>query len=345
MNFCLLSGGKTYEHEISIVSAIALKKLFPHLQSFIFLDENHNFYLIPENKMQSKFFSTKAYLKEKQIFPRKYGFFYRNLWGEKSLNLPVILNLIHGFDGEDGVIASLLDFYDIAYIGPRNPACVLSCDKELTKIYANSRGVKTLDYAILYRDSPVKIALEFPLIFKPAHLGSSIGISCVRSSKELEYALDKAFEYDDKVIIEPFFSGIKEYNLAGCKGRDGIHFSFVEEPQKNEILDFEKKYLDFSRTKHAKEADISDSLRIALEENFKKIYENCFEGSLIRCDFFVQEGEIYLNEINPIPGSMANYLFKDFKGALEALMQNLPKTKELKISYEFLHQIHYAKGK
>ena len=74
MNLCLLFGGKTYEHEISIVSAIALKKLFSHLHFFIFLDDNHHFYLIPANKMQSKLFSSKDYKKEKYRKAHPYVF-------------------------------------------------------------------------------------------------------------------------------------------------------------------------------------------------------------------------------------------------------------------------------
>ncbi|WP_104722521.1 D-alanine--D-alanine ligase [Helicobacter mesocricetorum] len=344
MNLCLLFGGKTYEHEISIVSAIALKKLLLNLNFFIFLDDRHCFYLIPADKMQSKFFSSKAYQKEKQIYPKQGGFFYKTLWGEKPLELPVILNLIHGFDGEDGVIASLLEFYNIPFIGPRNPACVLSCDKELTKIYAKSRGIPTLDYKIFYKGDTLN-GVDYPLIIKPARLGSSLGIAIAKSQEELQYALEQAFEYDDKVVIEPFFNNIKEYNLAGYKAKDGMHFSFIEEPQKKEILDFEKKYLDFARTQQTKEADINEALKQSLQEAFQRIYENCFEGALIRCDFFVRENEVYLNEINPIPGSLANYLFQDFYKDLQILAQNLPTQKDIKVSYEFLHKIHFAKGK
>ena len=110
-------------------------------------------------------------------------------------------------------------------------------------------------------------------------------------------------------------------------------------------MDFEKKYLDFSRTQNAKEADIPEALQKTLQDNFIKIYENLFEGALIRCDFFVKDDLCYLNEINPIPGSMANYLFDDFKGALEELSKNLPKSNEIRISYELLHKIQFAKGK
>lgn len=82
-----------------------------------------------------------------------------------------------------------------------------------------------------------------------------------------------------------------------------------------------------------------------IKDSFKKIYNNNFEGSLIRCDLFVVEDEVYLNEINPIPGSMANYLFKDFNNVLTSLAKSLPKQKDIKITYEYVNKIQASKGK
>ncbi len=81
-----------------------------------------------------------------------------------------------------------------------------------------------------------------------------------------------------------------------------------------------------------------------MQDVFKKVYANIFEGSIIRCDFFVVDGEVLLNEINPIPGSMANYLFEDFEGMVERLIANLPKESEIKIDYSYIHSIQSAKG-
>lgn len=345
MNFTLLFGGKSYEHEISIVSAISLKNRLDFGLSFIYLDGSCEFYLIPSDKMRSNFFSTQEYKKCQKIYPKKNGFFIKTLFSEKPLNLPTFINLIHGADGEDGTISSLLDFYGIPYIGPRTPASVLSFDKELIKLFANARGVATLPCDILYRQDEIPANSKFPLIIKPARLGSSIGISVVESQSELEYALDSAFEFDSKVLIEPFISGIKEYNLAGYKDKNGFHFSFIEEPEKKKFLDFDKKYLDFSRTSNAKEATLAESLKQELQNCFIKLYKDAFEGALIRCDFFIHNNTCYINEINPVPGSLANYLFSDFKSDLEKLSKNLPKPNDIKVSYALLEKIQFAKGK
>jgi D-alanine-D-alanine ligase len=223
-------------------------------------------------------------------------------------------------------------------------ASIVSCDKYVTKNYASSCQVKTLSYQYFDRTKDIKID-KYPCIIKPTKLGSSIGVSIVKSEDELAYALDIAFEYDDTIIVEPFIDGVKEYNLAGTKVNGKFIFSIVEEPEKEEFLDFDKKYLDFNRTSIVKKANISKDLEELLKDNFIKIYNNTFNGSLIRCDFFVIENEVYLNEINSIPGSMANYLFDDFNDIIIKLSQSLPINKKIDINYEYVNKIQNAKGK
>ena len=315
MKIGILFGGKSFEHEISIVSAISMKKVLKAELVYIFCDYNRDFYLIPTDKINSKRFSSGAYKKDKKLTLKNSGFFQKNMMSEKKVEFDIALNLSHGGDGEDGKIASLLEFFEIPFIGPRVEASSMSCNKLFTKMYAKEFGVKTLDYKTLEKSSSRDIDLEYPVIVKPTRLGSSIGISILKNQKELDYALDVAFEFDTQVLIEPFMKGIKEYNLAGCK-TDSYKFSIVEEPQKEEFLDFDKKYLDFSRTKRVNEAELSDKMVEKLQIAFKKLYEPLFAGALIRCDFFVLEGEVYLNEINSVPGSMANYLFDDFNSTI-----------------------------
>lgn len=344
MRLSLIFGGRSYEHEISIVSAISLAKKLDNIEHFIFLDHNHHFYLIPQDKMRSDTFSKREYEQYKKLYLTQGDFLLPQFFGHKRLKIQRVLSLVHGGDGEDGLLSSLLEFYQIPFIAPRKEACVLSYDKELTKIYAQSRGVKVLPFDVLFLQDPPRELQSYPSILKPARLGSSIGVGIAKNQEEIDYRLDCAFEYDTKILIEPFIEGVKEYNLAGCKDIDGnFIFSIIEEPQKGEFLDFENKYLDFSRTDQVSKAQISPKLEKSLQENFVKLYENCFEGSLIRCDFFVIDDEIYLNEINPIPGSMANYLFEDFKFILERIA--LPHRREMSENYAYIHKIQRAKGK
>jgi len=340
----IVFGGKSFEHEISIVSAIALKKVLSCEVVYIFCDAQREFYWIPTEEIAAKRFSTGAYKKDPKLTLGHGGFTCKGLFGAKPLNCDLFLNVIHGADGEDGKIAGLFGFFGLPFIGPRLEASVVSYSKLLTKHLALSCGVRALPYEIL---TPQKrtTTMAYPLIVKPLRLGSSIGVSVVRSEKNLSYALDVAFEFDDTVIVEPFVEGVKEYNLAGCKTLQGMEFSIVEAPQKGELLDFDKKYLDFSRTQTVAKASLAGAEVEQLQKAFFALYDPLFEGALIRCDFFMIDGEVYLNEINPNPGSMANYLFDDFDGVLNRLAKALPAPREPEVSYRYIHSIHAAKGK
>ena len=344
MKIGIVFGGQSYEHEISIVSAIAMKDVLKEELVYIFCDQNRDFYHIPTNIIKSKLFSSSDYKKCDILALKKGSFFKKAMFGDKNLDLDVVLNITHGQDGEDGLLASLFEFYNLPYIGPRKAASSIAFNKFLTKGYASSTGVKTIQYKYYTKNDEINVQ-QFPVIIKPVTLGSSIGVSIVKSKDELEYSLDVAFEFDDAIIIEPFISGIKEYNLAGCKINGKFEFSIIEEPQKAEFLDFDKKYLDFARTSTALKADLSKEMQEKVKDTFMKIYNNTFEGSLIRCDLFIQDDEVYLNEINPIPGSMANYLFDDFNSILTSLANSLPKTKDINITYEYVNKIQASKGK
>lgn len=344
MIVAVVFGAKSFEHEISVVSAIALKKVLKSEIVYIFCDYNRDFYLIPTDKINSKRFSSGEYLKDKPLYVKNGGFFYKKAFGEGKVSFDVMINLVHGSDGEDGKLSSMLDFFHIPYIGPRTEGSCISYNKLLTKLYAKEVGVHTLDYQMLRKDSKESITIPFPFIVKPLCLGSSIGISIVKEASQLSYALDTAFEYDNAVLIEPFIGGVKEYNLAGCKG-DKFIFSIIEEPQKEEFLDFDKKYLDFSRTKRVNEATLSTQMEEEMRKAFVKLYDPLFAGALIRCDFFVIDGLVYLNEINPIPGSMANYLFDDFDSVITALANHLPTQVNVPKEYRYINSIQAAKGK
>jgi D-alanine-D-alanine ligase len=341
----ILFGGASFEHEISIVSAITLKeKLSKFDLGFIFCDGDHKFYLIEPSKMKATTFSKGEHKKMPQLSLTNGAFVQKSMFGSTE-HRDTVLNLIHGADGEDGSISSLLDFFSIKYIGPRTDASVFSYDKRYTKWLCDAKGIKSVKHVELYANEHNNLDMPYPIIIKPSRLGSSIGVSIVKEESELDYALDSAFEYDKSVIVEPFIQNVKEYNLAGFMANDEMYFSIVEEPNKEEFLDFEKKYMDFSRSESAQEAELSKELITKLKQSFTKIYTGLFEGSLIRCDFFVVDGEVLLNEINPIPGSMANYLFEDFSASLELLANNLPEKKRIKVSYDYIHSISQAKGK
>jgi D-alanine-D-alanine ligase len=344
MSIAVIFGGRSFEHEISIVSAIAMKKVLKNELIYIFIDKNRDFYLIPTDIIKSNIFSSGNYKKYNQLNLTTNGFEIKKIFGSKFIKFDVALNLVHGADGEDGTLAGVFKFFNIPFIGPRVEASAISCNKYLTKSYLNSCNVNAIDFKYFNKNDDIKID-NYPVIIKPIRLGSSIGISIVKSQDELSYALDVAFEFDNEIIIEPFYQAIKEYNLAGTKIDNKFIFSIIEEPQKDEFLDFEKKYLDFNRTNSISKANIDNKLKQELQNCFKKVYNTLFDGAIIRCDFFVLNNKVYINEINPIPGSMSNYLFDNFNDIFNELTFSLPKNKTIAINYDYVNKIQNAKGK
>ncbi|MRI83019.1 MAG: D-alanine--D-alanine ligase [Nitratiruptor sp.] len=340
MRYGVIFGGSSYEHEISIVSAIALKEILPGA-IFIFLDGDREFYLVPPEELRSQTFSKGSYQKLDRVELRRGGFFQKGLFKERRIEMDVAINLVHGRDGEDGKLPALLEFYSIPFIGPRIEGSVLSYNKLLTKLFVRELGCDVLDYQLLKRDRIEPIRFQYPIIIKPLHLGSSIGVSVVQRESELSYALDVAFEFDDAVLVEPFIDGIEEYNLAGCKG-SGFLFSKIERVEKRSYLDFDKKYKDF-RQKQVEEADLPAALRERIRECFVRIYDPLFLGAIIRIDFFVHKDRVYVNEINPVPGSLANYLFDHFPSVLNELARNLPQEPPISIDYRYLTSISAKK--
>jgi len=343
MRLAILFGGTSYEHEISIVSAITLKNILENENPiFIFLDFNRNFYRIDTENMFVKTFSDGTYEKEKKLNLIKGGFESKGLFKNERFDDLKVINLIHGGQGEDGTIFSLLEFHQIKTISPNREASTLSYNKDLTKIFANSIGVKTLKFETIHIHGNRKLQkLQFPVIVKPLSLGSSLGVSVVEKIEDFDYALDTAFEFEDNIIIEPFIKNVQEVNLAGTF-TDKLVFSNIEEPKKGEILDFETKYMDFSRDEIVLKAQISESLEQKIFDIFKKIYLPYFLGSLIRCDFFIIDDEVYLNEINSIPGSFANYLFPNFIDIVKNIY--IPTPHQIEKSYKYINQIQKAKG-
>ncbi|MFK5975505.1 MAG: hypothetical protein QM493_03250 [Sulfurovum sp.] len=154
MNITILFGGSSFEHEISIISAITMKEVLKNSNiTYIFVSGDREFYLIPTDKINSKLFSSGEYKKCKKPTLKKGGFFVDGLLGSKKIESSVTLNLIHGRDGEDGKIASLMEFYNLPFISPRLEASSLSYNKLYTKFLAKRLGVKTVAYEYLNKES------------------------------------------------------------------------------------------------------------------------------------------------------------------------------------------------
>ena len=232
------------------------------------------------------------------------------------------INCMHGGYGEGGEITAIIKNSKIPFVCSDLFSSSLSQDKEFTKMALKSIGVNTLPYLKLTRDNyyikreyalgVIQKKFDYPIVIKPAKLGSSIGISVAKDLRELERGIDFAFKFDEKIIVEKGLENFREINCAVYKSGGETHVSELEEVEKSsDILSFDDKYKTPSKKifPAVLSAEISSQIKVISGAIYRKL---AFSG-IIRIDFMVQDSQIFVNEINSIPGSLAYYLFcKDF---------------------------------
>jgi D-alanine-D-alanine ligase len=205
--------------------------------------------------------------------------------------------------------------------------------------------IKTLPYITMSSKegfSGLGGKLKFPVVVKPACLGSSIGIMKAENTKEFERAYSYAMRYGEKAIVEPLLKNFIEINCGAYRDGEKIIVSECERPiARTEFLSFDDKYRLGKREFPANiEKDISDKIKAITE----KVYENlCFDG-VIRIDYFVLNGEIYLNEVNTVPGSLAYYLFNKTVKDYGVMLNQLIRQAEINFSARSTIQKSYQTG-
>lgn len=261
------------------------------------------------------------------------------------IKFDVAIPSFHGLYGEDGNVQGAFEFAGVPYAGMRTMASSILMDKGATKKVLQAIGVPVLDYAILHRPDQGYLIAEadlkammgnvgFPCIVKPSHLGSSIGVAKVRNLEELRAALPVIFQYDDAAIIEPFVENLVEYNVAVSKAFGAVRTSAVERPKATEeLLDFKQKYLSGGGSKSGQKTgsknpgtisqgmlsltrELNPPLDPAMENNIRDWAMRMFgavEGTgAPRIDFIgnAKTGQLWLNEVNPWPGSIGYFLWE-----------------------------------
>ena len=284
-----------------------------------------------------------------RLIPKHKSFFGK----ADPIEFDIAVPCFHGLYGEDGGIQGLFDVCDIPYVGMRALASNVLMDKGATKKILAGTDIPMLPYAIIKRpedggyqvdEKDIKAmmkGIKFPCIIKPVHLGSSIGVAKVKNLKEVRAVLPTIFEYDTAAILEPFVDNLIEYNVAVTKALDGtIQTSAIERPKtSDELLDFKQKYLSGKDsksgeklgggTKSAGTAISEGMLSLTRELNPKlpaklkkqintyaiEMFETIGGTGAPRIDFIgdSKSGEIWLNEVNPIPGSFGYFLWEAAK--------------------------------
>ena len=349
-------GGKSVEHEISIISAI---QAIGHLNKEkydvipIYITKNNEFYIGEKVGDIKSYTDIGTLLKESQrvIMMNEDGKtklirYPMKKFGKNELTyIDVAFPVVHGTNVEDGTLQGYLQMFNIPYVGCDVLSSAVGMDKYVMKTVLKDNGIPVLDCkcftAKQYDDdvdaviNTVEEAIGYPVIVKPVNLGSSIGISKAENRDELYDSLDTAFRYASKVLIETAVQNLKEINCSVLGDYEEAEASECEEPvSSDKILTFAEKYIGDGSAKGAKgtkggvkgsggskgmatlkrkiPADITDEQRTIIREYAVKAFKCLGCGGVSRIDFMMdtKTGNIWLNEINTIPGSLSFYLWE-----------------------------------
>lgn len=296
MNIGIIFGGKSVEHEISIITAFQLKRK---------LENYYNISLIYVSLEGAYFDADKMSLND---FKYSNYRLLRKLKLKKK-NLALVVGAMHGENGEDGLAEAFCRINGLKYLGCKAFASALCIDKYKCYLYLANNGIKMIDTVLYtYEDYLSGKNIDyFPCIAKPNKGGSSIGIEVIKNADELEEKLSKIFIQSKEVVIQPYLEDVVEYNLA----LNECGFSNLEKiNNKEDIFSFENKYVDNFKFMH------QELINEERYNDFKSIARNVYElieaSGIIRLDFFLSNNEIYVNEVNTTPGALAMYLFPDF---------------------------------
>ena len=317
----IICGGRSSEHEISCISAggvlssIDRSKYQPIL---IGISKSGKWFLLPENHSLSIENGALPSIPDSgvSVALNVDGFSATG----KNLDIDIVFPLLHGPYGEDGTIQGLLEIADIPYVGSGVLASAVAMDKSFAKPIFASHGIKTaagfvVRQKVWQQDSVATQRaadqLGYPVFVKPARGGSSRGTTKVKSATEFSAALDEAFQFDTKALVEQEIRGA-EIECAVLE-IDGVAKASlvgrIKIDSKYEFYDFEAKYLDGATTIELPapiDQKISDEIRSKAVEAFISL--GC--SGLARVDFFLTpNNEVIINELNTMPGFTATSVF------------------------------------
>ncbi len=329
-NILVFFGGESIEHEISCITGVLTLNSVDkstYIPIPVYVDGSGEWWT-GENLFDVEFYKKVDYKKLDRVTLFSGGNLLYKVKGKKvkpMLSVSLAINCLHGERGEDGCLFGMLKMCKIPVLGSPLFASSLAMNKSYTKLALKGLRVKTLPYLLATdKDCAKEIQrkLKYPLIIKPDSGGSSIGISTANNLNDLQHALVVALRYGKTAIIEPKLTDFTEINCA-CFFADGkLVVSECERPvSRGDVLSFNDKYKSGERIFPA---DIDKVLSDKIKDITAKVYLNLGFSGVIRVDYLVSKGEVYLNEINSVPGSLSYYLFckttKEWGGVLNKLI-------------------------
>jgi len=342
LRIALLFGGKSVEHEVSVISGIqAYLSLNREKYEIIpvYLSKNNEMYIGDDiGKIES-------YRDIKGLISRSHRVIMVN-WDDrvKLVSFPVkkfgknpefeidlVLPVVHGTNVEDGALQGYFKTLGLPFAGCDVTASAVGMDKYIMKMILKEAGVPVLDAGVYtlsdYEDldlllRKIEERFGYPVIVKPVNLGSSVGIGIAGDSSSLANALDDAFKYASRVLVERAITNLREINCSVLGDENEAEASECEEPlHSEEILSYSDKYERSAKSGASKgmagvsrkiPADIPEEMREEIRSLAVKAFKALGCSGVSRIDFMIDadSGKLYFNEINTIPGSLAFYLWE-----------------------------------
>lgn len=312
-NVAVIFGGRSGEHEVSLQSA---KFIMDMIDKEVFnvipmgISKDGQWYTGPEVReglLNKEIVGSPVSIK---LFGLNRGFMVKEGDNWKELEIDVVFPCIHGTFGEDGTLQGLLDLLTIPYVGSGVLGSAVAMDKAMMKTIFQQKGLPVGPYISFNnhkwsqeQDTLVKAMedLEYPLFVKPANLGSSVGISKAKNREQLLEGIAIAFQYDTKLVVEKGLVA-REIECSVLGNKDLFVSLAGEIVPGNEFYDYNAKYIDYNS-----EIIIPADLPLGVEDEIKELAKEAIRAldcyGLSRVDFFYDnEGKIWINEVNTIPG-------------------------------------------
>ena len=335
----VIFGGESVEHEVSIISAIqAMKALDEEKYEIIpiYITKERQWYtgkLLKDIDVYKDMDNLKRYAKNVVLYNKDNTFVLQSKKGLKRIVdiVDLILPIVHGTNVEDGTLQGYLDLIGIPYAESNLFASSIGQDKVFQKQIFKCEDIPVVDYTWFFDNEYLQDTntikdniknLGYPVIVKPARLGSSIGITKVNDEKNIEDAIETAIKYDNKIIVEKVVENLVEINCSVLGSNDYSEASELEEVMgTDEFLSYKDKYLGGKKGKTPSKgmastnriipARIDEKLTNKIKEISKKAFRILNASGVVRIDYLLDKktNNIYINEINTIPGSLSFYLW------------------------------------
>lgn len=363
----VIYGGKSVEHEISVISAVQAMNFMDEEKYDIvpiYITKNLEMYtggMLKDIDSYRDLSLIKKYAKKINLVNKKGRFvLQKTSWFKREINeIDIALPIVHGQGTEDGTIQGYLELLGIPYVGSNVVSSAVGQDKVFMKQIFEANNIATKKYIWFFdteyehdKNNIVKRInkLEYPIIIKPATLGSSIGISIVRNEDELDDKLNEAFKYTTKVLVEEVVTNLTEVNVSVLGNYDHMQTSVIEEVIKgDDILSYKDKYIGNAKgstkgmvtTRRIIPARIDKKIEEEVLELAKKVFLVLNNRGIVRIDFLIdnKKKKVYVNEINTIPGSLSYYLWPNipYTELLDIIINDAIKAykKQMKLTHSF----------